>query len=89
MIDLFGGRRTDPAAAARVKAWAADVFGLTDRDTVVVSELRCSDPDCPDVETVVAVLGAPGRARRHVVLKPLAAVTRADLADLAARGIHG
>lgn len=90
MIDLFGTRPKPPTAeTARVKGWVAESFGLPEDVVVMVTELRCTEADCPDVETVIAVLGGPGAARRHKILKPLADVTRADVAELAARGTHG
>jgi len=76
-------------AIARVKGWVYELFGLPDDTAVTVMELACADTDCPDVETVIGVLGEPGKARRHKVLKPLAGVTREDVMSLAARGTHG
>jgi hypothetical protein len=77
VIDLFGqGPRPDPAAIARLKVWAREAFGLPDDAAVLVTELRCAEDDCPDVETVIAVLGEPGMARRHKLLKPVGEVTR-------------
>lgn len=90
MIDLFDDRpKTDPAAVARVKGWAVELFGLDPDTRVMVTELRCAEDDCPDVETVVAVLAGPGKARSHKLLKPVADVTRDDVAAMAARGTHG
>jgi len=42
-------------------------------------QLNCAEEDCPDVETVVGVL-EPGVQRKFKVFKPLAEVTRDDLA---------
>lgn len=90
MINLFGqGPKADPAALARVKGWVREVFGLADDAVVMVTELRCAEDDCPDVETVIAVMGEPGKARRHKLPKPAADVTRAEVISLAARGTHG
>ncbi len=52
-------------------------------------ELRCAEDDCPDVETVIAVFGEPGKARKHKLLKPVTEVSRSDVRTLAARGTHG
>jgi hypothetical protein len=90
MINLFGqGPKADPAALARVKEWAREVFGLTDDAVVMVTELRCAEDDCPDVETVIAVMGEPGKARNHKVPKAAADITHFDVLSLAARGTHG
>lgn len=90
MIDLLAPRtRPDPEAVARVRGWVYELFGLPDDTAITVMELACADSDCPDVETVIGVLGEPGKARKHKVLKGLAAVTREDVMSLAARGNHG
>lgn len=90
MINLFDkGPRPDPAAADRVKGWMREVLGLPDDAVVMVTELRCDEPDCPDVETVIAVMGEPGKARHHKLPKPVGDVTRHDVLSLAARGTHG
>jgi hypothetical protein len=90
MINLFDQRPPASAeTAARVKGWVHEVMGLPEGVTVTVMELRCAEDDCPDVETVIGVLGEPGKARKHKLLKPLADVTREDVTSLAARGTHG
>jgi hypothetical protein len=89
-MNLFGPKpQTDPAAAARIKGWVVELLGLPADAVVLVTELRCAEDDCPDVETVIGVLGEPGKARKHKLLKPLADVTREDVMSLAARGTHG
>ena len=63
--------------------------GLPDDMVVMVTELRCAEDDCPDVETVIAVLGEPGQSRKHKLLMPMIEVTKMDVMYLAARGTHG
>ncbi len=90
MTNPFGQKPAhDPEVAARVKEWVREVMDLPDDVTVMVTELRCAEEDCPDVETVIAVLGEPGKARKHKLLKPMTEVTRGDVMSLAARGTHG
>jgi len=86
VFDMFGVRpRPDPGAAERVREWVREVLGLSPDTQVMVTELHCTEPDCPDVETVVAVL-APGDARKLKLLKPIGEVTREDVLALAAAG---
>jgi hypothetical protein len=70
--------RPDGTASARVKAWIAAALGPTDERTILVTELACTEPGCPPVETVIALLreGEPERWKLH---KPLAAVTEDDV----------
>ena len=90
MMNLFNPTpKSDPEVSARVKRWVREVMGLSEDEVVMVTELRCAEDDCPDVETVIAVLGEPGRARKHKLLKPMTEVTQMDVMYLAARGTHG
>lgn len=90
MINLYGGGpKADPVALERIKSWMRDVLGLPDAAVVMVTELRCAEDGCPDVETVIAVMGEPGKARNHKLPKAAADVTHSDVLSLAARGTHG
>jgi hypothetical protein len=71
MILGMSGARPTGAAAARIEAWVRSQFDLADDAVVMVTELRCTEPDCPPLETVIAILeaGAPPRqARIHAAL---------------------
>jgi hypothetical protein len=73
--------RPDGAAIARVKAWLAATLGPDDGRTIVVSELTCSEPGCPPVETVIGLLGE-GEPARWKLHKPVADVTEDDVRRL-------
>jgi len=78
MDDILGlGRPAATGAAARIKAWTRAARGLSDDAVVMVSELRCHEAGCPDVETVIAVMGDAGA--RTKLAKPMADVTEADV----------
>ena len=79
-MNLFDATpKPDLAASRRVKEWTRELLALGDDVTVTVSELRCTEAGCPDVETVIGALFGPGRQRRWKVLAPIAAVTREQL----------
>ena len=80
MIDLFAPKSaTNAEAEARVKGWVRDVMGFPEDTTITVIELRCREDDCPDVETVIAILDKPGNPRTIKVFKSLAEVTRENI----------
>ena len=79
-------RNKDPGRAARIKLWAEAAFALGEDDSVMVTELRCTEPGCPPLETVIALMTAGGPARQHKVHKPMADVTEEDVRALASRG---
>lgn len=87
-IGPFRARPADSRAwAATIKDWAARAFGLENGTPMTVAELRCTEPGCPPVETVIAILGASGSSRRsprqYKVHEPMSEVTFEDVKRLA------
>lgn len=68
--------------ARRVKRWTRELLGLDEGVVVSVTELRCADPGCPDLETVIGVPNPGGSWRTLRVAKPLCRVRRTDIARL-------
>ncbi|MDX8355735.1 hypothetical protein SLH47_25540 [Cognatiyoonia sp. IB215182] len=79
---MFDNTRPDPEALARVKALFVATFELKDDTLVSVSELRCHEPDCPPVETVVTARETDGTVRDWRVHKPMAEIDEADVLQL-------
>jgi hypothetical protein len=72
-FDLFGSRLgTDPKRAAEVKEWAVEIFRLDADASVMVTELRCAEPGCPPLETIIAILDQPGQPRQFKIHKAIA-----------------
>ncbi|MYF90448.1 MAG: hypothetical protein F4186_14645 [Boseongicola sp. SB0676_bin_33] len=82
MRGLFDPNRPDPKAVRRIKDLMAERFGLPESTTLAVAELRCHEPDCPPVETVITAREADGSMRDWRVAKPLSDVGRADIETL-------
>ncbi|WP_223281090.1 hypothetical protein [Streptomyces antnestii] len=55
------------------------MLDLDDDSAVVVRQLTCTEPGCPPVETVVAVLPMDGDARRWTLHRPADQITEDDL----------
>lgn len=68
----------DDAAFDRVRDWTRARFALTDDETVMVSEVACSVPGCPPIESHLVFWTAAGR-HHFKIFKPLAAVVEHDL----------
>lgn len=78
-------RDASPASGAHLrhlKSVALRALGLPRSTVVSVAELRCSEPGCPDVETVFTVHGAEGAVRRFRFACPLQRLTAAAVRDL-------
>jgi G3E family GTPase len=75
-------RQTDPIKLALVKTWIYEALQL-DADTVLsISQLSCTEPNCPPVETVVAVMAQP--PQQYKIHKAIADIGRLDILNLAA-----
>ena len=70
-------KRSDGEAIGRVKAMVADVVGDTSA-TVFVTELTCTEPGCPPVETAIALLRS-GSNRQVKIHKKVVDVSIEDV----------
>ena len=83
MLDLFGAQpRPDPAHLATVKGWVAETLALPDDVTVMVTELRCAEPGCPPLETVIAVMRPGAAPEQRKLHKATAEITADDIRGL-------
>ncbi len=76
--------RTGPNAdcARRIKRWTRDLLSLDAGEVVSVTEMRCSEPGCPDIETVIGIPKPGGSWRTLKIAKKLCRVRRSDIALL-------
>lgn len=78
---MFGrqddGRRA--AAIRKLKSSARALFHADEDDAVVVNELTCTEPGCPPLETVIALLRAGSEPRQVKVHKAAVDVKEDDL----------
>ncbi|MCY3874610.1 MAG: hypothetical protein OXF88_09985 [Rhodobacteraceae bacterium] len=79
MRGLFDPNRPDPKSVRRIKMLIAERFGFPESTTLAVAELRCHEPGCLPVETVITAREADGSMRDWRVAKPLSEVERADI----------
>ena len=62
-----------------IQLWVRTGLRLDDETVVMVSELRCSEPGCPPIETMIAVMDGPGRRRQFKFHKSIAEMTEQDV----------
>lgn len=68
-MDLFAKPNPNKALRIReIKSQVAELLGLDEQATVMVTELNCKDADCPEVETVIAIF-CTGRPKVQVALR--------------------
>lgn len=89
MLDLNGPRpKRSSEVPARVKVWAREHLGLDENVTVMVTELRCSEPGCPPLETVIAVLDGGNQNRQYKIHKPMDEVAQTDVQNSTLHDAH-
>jgi hypothetical protein len=79
-MSLFAPRDQQRSAASRqVREWSRALLAATEDDTVVVSELRCTEPGCPPLETMIALLRPGHEPRKTTIHKAVTELTEADV----------
>jgi nitrate reductase delta subunit len=66
------------AALDRVREWTRARFALPEHATIAVSEIACTLPGCPPLETVI-VFWEDDKRHHFKVFKPVAEVVHDDL----------
>jgi nitrate reductase molybdenum cofactor assembly chaperone NarJ/NarW len=74
----FTKKAPDGSALDRVREWTRARFRLTGDETIMVSEIACSVPGCPPIETHVVFWTDAGR-HHFKIFKPLGEATEDDL----------
>jgi hypothetical protein len=91
MLKDLGGR-SYAAQASKVRAikgWVQEILALPPETTIMVTELTCTEPGCPPLETVIALLRGPGDSAQQKIHRSVAEVTKEDVATLCARFAQG
>lgn len=63
------GKRTPNPSVKQVKSWANEILNPREEESITVMEQACSDPDCPDIQTVVVLWKAQGEKDQWVFEK--------------------
>jgi nitrate reductase delta subunit len=78
-VGTFKSDSRNRRAIDRVQVWTRERFNLDEAATVLVTELVCTRPGCPPLETVVAFWVQADQRRHFKVFKPVADVVQRDL----------
>lgn len=80
-FDLFGEGKKDTSWQGQIKEWVRAHFKLAPEITILVTELRCDQPGCAPVETIIAVLDPAGR-KQWKSPRPMKEVRKEDIPHL-------
>lgn len=67
--------------AQKVKSWVREILSLEESVTILVGERQCLEPNCPDMETLVALLLDPSKDSASPEQQPHA-IAQKHLLDL-------
>jgi len=70
------------ATARQIKDWVRELLAPGDDVTILVSELSCSEPGCPPIETVIALFRGGENPTKYTIHRASVDVTRDDVAGL-------
>ncbi|WP_414581135.1 hypothetical protein [Scytonema sp. PCC 10023] len=64
----------------QVKKWIYQALKIDEEIPISLSQLQCHEPDCPPLETVIAVMKNP--VEQYKIHKPIAEIEYTDIAEL-------
>lgn len=77
-VPSFAARGPVPAHTLAIKQWTRDILRLDDDAVITVSELACTDPGCPLIETVIAVFDQQG-SRKWKLTRAKAGISKLNV----------
>jgi hypothetical protein len=54
----IGRSKVETGKVSEVKGWVRDALALDDDVMILVTELPCSEPGCPPIETAITLIGS-------------------------------
>jgi hypothetical protein len=66
--------------STKIKQLAKNIFDLTDENTIIVTELACKEPFCPDVMTLIAFWKGTQR-NEYRIYKQMRFIHEQDIQD--------
>ena len=77
-IDLFPKKPTVSAEQSQqVKDWLYEILQINHQTVISISQLQCQDPDCPPIQTAIAIMTSPHRIIR--IHKAISDITYVDV----------
>jgi len=77
--NLFERKRPDGNAVRWIKDLVSTQFDLPDSTVIAIAELRCHEPNCPPVETVITARYADGSRKDWRIAKSISEIVDTDI----------
>ncbi len=72
--------QVDPEKLKQIKDWAYQELEIDPIISISISQLQCHEPDCPPIETVIAVMTNP--PKQFKIHKPASQIMETDIKQL-------
>ena len=67
----------------QIKIWVYQTFNINREIPISINQLQCHEPNCPPVETVIAIMTSP--PKQYKIHKPISAITKPDIQSIATK----
>ncbi|MEL6130324.1 MAG: hypothetical protein AAFR24_19825 [Cyanobacteria bacterium J06627_3] len=78
LFDSSATKKISAAQLQQLKAWVYETLSLDASVPVSISQLTCTEPGCPPLETVIAVMTQPPQT--YKIHQPAIEITQDNLA---------
>jgi len=72
--------KVDSEKLQQIKSWAYQNLAIATEISISISQLQCHEPDCPPIETVIAVMTNP--PKQYKIHKSASQITEKDIQKL-------
>jgi hypothetical protein len=69
--------KADVNKLKQIKTWVYQTLKINRETPISINQLQCHEPDCPPVETVIAIMNTP--PKQYKIHKPLSQISEADI----------
>ena len=71
--------KVSPAQLQQLKAWVYETLSIDTTIPISISQLKCSEPGCSPLETVIAVMSQPSQT--YKIHSPAVEIGRSDVVE--------
>ena len=82
MIGMFDKKSTNPKIIRELKIEIKKKFKLPETTSLSIAELRCHEPGCPPIETVITARSSDGVSRDWRISKSAIEINNIDIEKL-------
>ena len=80
LFDSSASNKISPAQLKRLKAWVYQALTLDESVPISISQLTCTEPGCPPLETVIAVMTQPPKT--YKIHQPAVEISQDDVVQI-------